>query len=119
MVLIDSSIWIDHFRNSNSTLVKLLDGKLVSTHPFIVGELALGQQKQQHVIIEALGHLPNLPVALDTEVMMLIQTERLAGSGIGYVDAHLIASAKLAQAKVWTKDKKLLGVLSRLDLVHV
>jgi predicted nucleic acid-binding protein len=118
MILADSSIWIDHFRKANSALVKLLDGKLVAAHPFVIGELALGQQKQQRLIVEALGRLRQLPVALDTEVLAFVERVSLAGSRIGYVDAHLIVSAKLARHKLWTRDKKLHRVIAALGLSY-
>jgi predicted nucleic acid-binding protein len=116
MVLVDSSVWIDHFRKANAALVALLDSRLVSTHPFVVGELALGHQKQQRLIIQALGRLKQLPAALDTEVLTFIESAKLAGSGICHVDAHLLVSAKLAREKIWTRDKRLLKQLARLDL---
>jgi predicted nucleic acid-binding protein len=119
MLLVDTSIWIDHFRKSNADLVKLLEIGTVATHPFIIGELALGQQKQQKLIIEALSGVPHVPLATDNEVMMFIATAKLAGSGIGYIDAHLLASASLAKTRVWTRDKKLTRVLHDLDLAHL
>lgn len=108
MILVDTSVWIDHLRKSNRDLVELLAGGLVLTHPFVVGELALGNLRQRTAILEALSNLPSAIVATNAEVLDFIERASLFGRGIGYVDAHLLAAARLsAGAALWTHDKKL------------
>ena len=107
MVLVDTSIWISHFRTSLAHLEELLLEMSVVCHPFIVGELACGNLKNRREILSLLQELPQAPVAGDDEVHLLIEQERLAGTGIGWVDVHLLASARLSEAPLWTHDKAL------------
>ena len=108
MILVDTSIWIDHFRRLDKRLAHYLAEQKVVTHPFIVGETALGHLKPRRQILLRMAQLPRISVATDTEVLTLIEVESLYGSGIGYVDAHLLASAKLTPgAVIWTRDKTL------------
>lgn len=117
MILVDSSVWIDHLRQSHAALVQLLDKRQVITHPFVIGELALGNLRQRDAILGALRGLPCAQVATDEEVHALIDHHTLFGLGIGYVDAHLLAGTLLtAGARLWTRDKRLLHVASRLGL---
>ena len=106
MIIVDSSVWIAHLRTTNGRLAGALENGLVSTHPFIIGELALGSLTPTHRIIAELGRLPSAPMARHEEVMSLITRERLAGSGIGWVDAHLLASARLGRLSIWTIDRR-------------
>lgn len=117
MILVDTSIWIDHLRAGNETVGTLLDAGKVLTHPFVVGELALGNLRRREIILEALLDLPRAIPATDQEVLRFIADHGLAGLGAGYIDAHLVASARLTPgAALWTRDKRLMGVADRLGL---
>jgi predicted nucleic acid-binding protein len=116
LILADSSIWIDHLRSEDPVLSSLLERESIVTHPFIVGEIALGQLRQRVTILRALRELPQALVADEAEVHMLIETATLFGLGIGYVDAHLLASARLSDVRLWTRDKRLSAQAAKLDL---
>ena len=116
MILVDTSVWIDHLRSSDPQLTLLLANGSVLAHPFVVGELALSTLRQPAVVIASLNGLPKAVKADDNEVLQLIQEQKLAGLGIGYVDAHLIASTMLTNASLWTHDKRLKEVATRLSL---
>lgn len=117
MILVDTSVWVDHFRRGEEALHSLLLRNEVLCHPFVTGELALGQLVNRAIILASLESLPQASMASDAEVRRFIEANRLHGSGIGYVDAHLVASARLANARgVWTRDKRLLRVLDQLAL---
>jgi len=118
MILVDSSVWIDHLRSSDAVLSGLLGGGQVLAHPFIIGELAMGSLRQRDVILDALRDLPQVLVASDDEVLGFIGQHRLFGLGIGYVDAHLLAAARLTVgASLWTRDKRLHDIAERMGLV--
>ena len=117
MILIDTSVWIDHLRSGDRTLAELLNAGQVLTHPFVIGELALGHLRQRQLIRETLVDLPSAIVASDEEVLGFIGQGSLFESGIGYVDAHLLASTRLtADATLWTRDKHLRFAADRLAL---
>ena len=117
MILIDTSVWVDYLRAGDKLLVRLLDAREVLAHPFVISELALGNLRQRQFILQALSDLPQANVASDREVLHLIEHERLFGLGIGYVDAHLLAAVRLtAGARLWTRDKQLHSVASRMGL---
>ena len=117
MILVDTSVWIDHLRRGDDGLTELLNQRLVLTHPFVIGELALGNLRQRDIVLSALLGIPRANVANDDEVMRLINQESLFGFGIGYIDAHLLAAARLAaDATLWTRDKRLSAVADRLSL---
>ena len=107
MILVDTSIWVDHFRSGSTRLFDLLNRGEVLVHPFVLGELALGNLRNRARILELLSKLPELPIAEHDEVLALVDNRRLFGGGIGWVDAHLIASALLARVTVLTNDKAL------------
>lgn len=118
-MLVDTSIWIDHFRSPHALLVEGLNQYKVCAHSFIIGELSLGHMKNRETILGLLEGLPCLPMAQNDEVRHLIDHHQLYGRGIGYVDAHLLASTFLSSgAKLWTKDKRLHRVASELHLAH-
>lgn len=108
MTLVDTSVWMDHFRRRNELLADLLHGGEVLLHPFVVGELALGGLRSRAEAMSLLASLPQLPVAGHDEVLALVESRRLAGTGIGWVDAHLLASALMAGVGIFTADKPLL-----------
>jgi predicted nucleic acid-binding protein len=117
MILADTSIWIDHFRRSDSRLARFLDHGDVVMHPFVLGELALGYVPKIAEMIKDLRALPKAAVADTDEVLEFIAHRALSGSGIGYVDAHLLASAALApETLLWTRDKRLHIVAQSLSL---
>jgi predicted nucleic acid-binding protein len=117
MILADTSIWIDHFRRSDSRLARFLDHGDVVMHPFVLGELALGYVPKIAEMIKDLRTLPKAAVADTDEVLEFVAHRALSGSGIGYVDAHLLASAALApETLLWTRDKRLHIVAQSLSL---
>lgn len=117
MILIDTSVWIDHLRSGDRTLAQLLNSRQALAHPFVIGELALGNSRQRQLIREALSDLPQTVVASNQEVLYFIERHRLFESSIGYVDTHLLAAAQLtAGTTLWTRDKRLHDVAHRLGL---
>lgn len=107
MTLVDTSVWIDHFRRTEPELVRLLQRRWVVGHSSVVGELACGNLRQRAQILADLGALPTAIEATTDETMELIDRHKLYGIGIGWIDAQLIASALLSDCRLWTKDKRL------------
>lgn len=119
MILVDTSIWIDHLRQRNERLSKLLNQGQVLAHPFVIGELALGSLQNRAAILGALQDLPQAPVATEGEVLSFIEQNALYGNGIGYIDAHLLAAVRLSPGTtLWTRDKRLLAAGTGLGLVE-
>ncbi len=116
MILVDTSVWIDHLRKSDVGLKALLGAGQVLVHSFVIGELALGNLRQRDAILQSLQDLPQAVRASDNEVLGFIEQNGLFGLGIGYVDAQLLASARLSAALLWTHDKRLHEVASKLGL---
>lgn len=118
MILADTSVWVDHLRTSDNALAALLDTGMVLAHPFVIGELALGNLHQREIVLNALTDLPHARVATDAEVLHFIERRALSGRGIGgYIDAHLLAGVHLtAGAGLWTNDKRLHGVAAQLGV---
>ena len=115
MILVDTSVWIEHLRADLDTLVSLLDRGLVLAHPWVIGELALGRLSQRREIIGLLSGLPQTAVATTDELLLFIARHQLEGSGIGYVDAQLLAATRLtADAELWTHDRRLGAAALRL-----
>jgi predicted nucleic acid-binding protein len=111
MILVDTSVWIDHLRRENATLTELLNQGWILTHPFVIGELALGNLKNRDTVLHALQLLPQANVANSLEVLQFIQQQSLFGLGIGYVDSHLMAAVRLTPGSLlWTFDKRLRAV---------
>jgi len=116
MVLVDTSVWVNHFRHGDSSLAdRLLDG-LVLMHPFVSGELACGNLKDRAAILSDLHALPSAKLASNPEVMRLIDDRRLWGRGLGWVDAHLLASALLSNCRFRTRDTRLARAAAELGL---
>ncbi len=107
MVLVDTSIWVNHLRKGDRQLGRLLVDGDVACHPYIVGELACGNIKNRHEILTLLQALPSTTTADITEFLFFVEQNQLSGTGIGFVDVHLLASAKLSGIPLWTADKKL------------
>jgi predicted nucleic acid-binding protein len=117
MILADTSIWIDHFRRSDLRLARFLDRGEIVMHPFVIGELALGFVPKIAEMMEDLRTLPEAMVANSDEILEFIARRKLSGSGVGYVDAHLLAAAALApETFVWTRDKRLHAAAQSLSL---
>jgi predicted nucleic acid-binding protein len=117
MILADTSIWIDHFHAPDGRLRRLLKNTEVLVHPFVVGEIALGNLRQYDLVMQTLAKLPKASKASDDNVLHLIRRHRLHGSGIGYVDTHLVASVLLTPgALLWTSDKRLAQVAHTLSV---
>lgn len=120
MVLVDTSVWVGHLRSNEPRLAGLLTRNQVLSHPFVRGELALGNLRQRDLILSALDNLPQAPIAFADEVNFFIESHSLFGLGIGLIDVHLLAATQLmGNAKLWTRDKRLLAAASRLNLVMV
>ena len=116
MVLVDTSVWISHFRDGNSRLQKQLEEGRVVSHPFIIGELACGNITNRTEIISLMQSLPTLDVVEQDELLLFIEHHKIMGKGLGFVDVHLIAATMLAGIPIWTLDKKLRGVSSKLNI---
>ncbi len=108
MILVDTSVWVDHLRRGNAQLVALLESAKVLIHPFIVGEIACGGLVDRKTVLELLQDLPMATVADTNEVLGFVERHWLFGKGIGYVDVHLLAAVALSDGSVlWTRDKRL------------
>ncbi len=117
MILVDTSVWIDHLRRGEAELIALLNEGQVMIHPFVIGELALGNLQNRDVVISTLQSLPKISAASEDEVLHFIQHNALYGTGIGYIDAHLLAAVRLTPGTLlWTRDKRLLAEGARLGL---
>ena len=116
VVLVDTSVWVDHLRSPDAVLASLLKAKGVACHPFIIGELACGNVGKRAEVFEQLAELPSLDKATDEEVLTIIETHRLMGHGLGLVDVHLLASCALAGLRLWTRDAALADAAARLGL---
>jgi predicted nucleic acid-binding protein len=108
MIIIDTSVWIDHFRVRSDVLSNLLEEGSGLIHPFVLGELACGNLRNRAAILGDLNELPRAATADRLEVLTLLDERKLYGTGIGWVDAHLVASAVIGNAKLWTSDAALL-----------
>lgn len=120
MTLVDTSVWIDHLRAADERLIELLNDEEVLMHPFVVGEISLGNVSRRDAMLADLLDLPKAVVATEWEVLDFIGRHRLFGLGIGYVDAHLLASARLTQdAALWTHDRRLHEAARRLGVASL
>ena len=117
ITLVDTSVWIDHLRQGNKQLATLLDEGDVCCHRFVVGELACGMLRNRDELLSLFKALPEVPIAENEEVLNFVSERRLAGSGLGWIDMHLLASALLANCQVWTLDKALGAAATELKLV--
>jgi predicted nucleic acid-binding protein len=116
VILVDTSVWIDHPRRPNARLGELLHEALVTCHPFIVGELACGTLRKRAEILTLLGRLPAARVATHEEALVFLEAHRLMGKGLGYVDLHLLASAMMDRTPLWTLDRRLADAAAKLAI---
>lgn len=115
MILVDTSVWVDHLRQGDAALAALLQRTAVLMHPFVAGEVACGSLRERAATLSLLRNLPTAAMATDTEVQHLIERHALHGRGIGYVDVHLLASVRLTNgASLWTRDRRLRQVAEGL-----
>ena len=118
MILVDTSVWIDHLHRADSRLVALLADAEVCVHPMVVGELALGSLHDRRTVLSLLDELPALSVATHAEVRHLVETHALFGHGLSLVDAHLLAALKITSGSgLWTKDRRLRAAATDLSVV--
>ena len=116
--MVDTSVWVDHLRHRNARLAAVLETMPVTTHPFVIGELSCGQLAQRTEVLGFLEALPTVPLADHEEVVEFVAAHRLYGRGLGWVDMHLLAAARLAQLPVWTLDKRLAVVAGEMGLAY-
>ena len=118
-ILVDTSVWIKHLRESDKNLIRLLEKGLVACHPFIIGELACGGIKNRYEIISLLNDLPSTDIVDHSEIMEFIEYQKIMNKGIGYVDVHLLGSALVSETPLWTFDKALKRVANQLSIMCV
>jgi predicted nucleic acid-binding protein len=118
-VLVDTSVWVDHLRRRNTRLSELLEATQVWTHPFVIGELACGNLSRQAEVLGLLEALPQAPQVDHHQVLKFIDSWRLNGRGLGWIDVHLLASARLAGLPFWTLDKRLSEAARQLSIASV
>jgi predicted nucleic acid-binding protein len=119
VILVDTSVWVDHLRGGDARLAAQLDAASVAMHPMVLGELACGNLKDRQTLLTLWRNLPQLPAATDAEALFFLERNRLWGRGIGYIDLHLLAAVSLhAGARLWTRDRRLRATAEQLDLAH-
>ena len=116
MILVDTSVWIDHFRNENKLLASLLSNGAVVMHEFILGELAIGNFKNRKPILDLLDSIPKISKLTLSEFLFFVERNSFWGKGVGFVDLHILGATKLEGIKIWTLDKRLNSLASLLDL---
>jgi predicted nucleic acid-binding protein len=116
LILVDTSVWVDHFRTGNATLRRLLGAGEIGCHSFVIGELACGTLHNRRNVLELLGKLPVIASVEDFEVRELIDAHRLMGRGLGWVDVHLLSAAMIAGVSLWTLDRQLSRAAHRIGI---
>ncbi|MBE9060925.1 type II toxin-antitoxin system VapC family toxin [cf. Phormidesmis sp. LEGE 11477] len=117
MILVDTSVWVDHLRIGIPALAELLLQEQVLIHPFVIGELACGNIQNRREVLSLLHNLPLISVASEQEVLLLVESRSLMGRGVGYIDMHLLASVLIRNgSKLWTRDKRLIAITSEMNL---
>lgn len=117
MLLVDTSVWIDHLRQGVPALAQSLDDAAVVTHPFVIGELACGNLNNRREVLRLLSALPEAVAATHAEALAFIDRHRLMGRGVGYIDMHLLASTMLSrETRLWTRDKRLASLAAELGI---
>jgi predicted nucleic acid-binding protein len=115
-MLVDTSVWVDHFRRGDAELAKLLESGEVECHPFVIGELACGNLHARAEILALLRKLPQTPLVDHDEALAFVDNYRLTNSGLGWIDVHLLASARLGGTVLWSRDRKLAAAARRVGL---
>ena len=118
MILVDTSVWIDHFHHSDEDLKELLMSNKVCIHPFILGELSCGNIANRQEVLSLLRTLRSIDLVLEEEVLILIEERKLYGKGLGFIDIHLLASALIHHVPIWTRDKSLKQVAGELGISY-
>lgn len=119
VILVDTSVWVDHLRHGEPKLVQALESSLVLCHPFVIGEVACGDSRDRTHLVAALDALPQTPVATHAEALTFLHRHELYGRGIGWIDIHLLASTALAAGStLWTQDKRLAAAATDLGLSY-
>jgi len=116
VILVDTSVWVDHLRRGNAALAALLQQEQVLGHPFVVGEVACGRLRRRAEMLELLARLPAAPLASHAEALAFVEARHLMGRGLGWVDVHLLASATLSRRPLWTLDRGLAAAAGALSL---
>jgi len=116
VILVDTSVWVDHLRAADRRLAGLLEDGQVLCHPYVVGELACGNLRRRAEVLALLAALPRLPALPTEEVMRFVDGHRLMGKGLGWVDVHLLAAAFASRETLWTKDRRLADAANRLGI---
>ena len=119
MILVDTSVWVDHLRRTDAVLAAALNANVVAIHPFVIGELACGLLKSRRPVLGLLRSLARLAAATDEEVLDFLERHRLMGRGLGYIDVHLLAATALHGAVLWTRDKRLRRAAVDMALAHI
>ncbi len=118
MILVDTSVWIDHLNKSDAHMAELLNRGAVLMHSYVLGEIALGKLRKRNLLLKSLMRLETATVAIESDVISAISDLSLDGTGIGYVDVHLLLSARLDNVKFWTRDKRLVVQSARLGVQY-
>jgi predicted nucleic acid-binding protein len=119
VILVDTSVWVDHLRDGDSALATVLERGRALAHPWVTGELALGRLRDRAGVLQLLDQLPQAVVATSAELLAFVEHHELFGVGIGYVDAQLLASTRLTEdAELWTHDRRLHAVAERLGVAN-
>jgi predicted nucleic acid-binding protein len=116
VILVDTSVWVDHLRRGNRALAEALEVGVVATHPFVIGELACGTIRRRAEVLSLLARLDTMPVVDNAEARGLVEERRLMGRGIGWVDVHLLASSLLTRAQLWSLDRRLASIARELGV---
>jgi len=116
VILVDTSVWIDHLRRGNNRLIAMLNNGEVLCHPFVIGEVACSHLQNRGEVLNLLKALPEVCIAEHSEVLHLVNMDKLYGRGLGWVDLHLLASASLTRCSLWTLDKRLQSVSAELKV---
>jgi predicted nucleic acid-binding protein len=119
VILVDTSVWVDHLRRGDTHLSAALEGSNVAMHLMVLGELACGNLKDRETLLALWRNLPQLAAATDAEALFFLERNRLWGRGVGYIDVHLLASVSLnAEARLWTRNRRLRETAEQLGLAH-
>jgi predicted nucleic acid-binding protein len=114
VVLADTSVWVHHFRHGSARLEALLESGAVAIHPFVLGELACGTLARRTETLNHLRALPHVRAVGDDEAMRFVESSRLWGTGLGWIDVHLLAAARLAGVPLWSLDGALARAAERI-----